>query len=115
MAGVFIFLSKQDEREETQRAESLAQKERQAQCVKLVLYTATWCPACKMAKSRLNKDRISYREYAVDIDPQSNAIFEAKAKQQKFQIAYPTYEVNGRLLRYVSSSDAVSKYNICKT
>lgn len=115
MGVQFYYLHEKDREQEKARAELVAQKERIYNCETLTVYTASWCGACQAAKQHLARYRIKYREYVVDLDRSANALLETKANQQKFSIAYPTYELNGKLLRARwSDPHWFAQNNICR-
>ena len=84
-------------------------------CGRLVMYSASWCGACKRARRDLRENGIRFREYFVDRDANMNARFELKAKEAGVTIAYPRFEVNGTLLaKNFTAQYMDEKYNLCK-
>jgi mycoredoxin len=64
----------------------------------LTIYSTTWCPDCRRAKSFLKERGVEFREVDIETDPTGEAIV-IKANDGKRTV--PTFEVGGR---YFSSS-----------
>lgn len=64
-----------------------------------ILYGASWCGACQMARSYLEKKGVAFIEK--DIEEDSNAAWELRAKLARARIplgSIPVLDVRGRLL-----------------
>ncbi len=84
-------------------------------CDKLVMYSTTWCPACKLKRRELNQAKIAFKEHFVDKDPAMNRIFERKVRAINMRVGYPTLEINGKILRKnYSVQYLMQEYNLCK-
>jgi glutaredoxin len=59
----------------------------------IIMYTTTWCPDCRRAKSFLKQHNISYREVRIEEDPSAEAIV-LKANNGKRKV--PTLKVGDR-------------------
>jgi glutaredoxin len=64
----------------------------------LTVYSTTWCPDCRRAKSFLKERGIAFREVDIETDPTGEAIV-LKANNGKSKV--PTFEIGNR---YFSSS-----------
>ncbi len=59
----------------------------------ITMYSTTWCPDCRRAKSFLKERRVSFREVNIEDDPSGEEIV-IKANNGKRTV--PTLEVGGR-------------------
>jgi len=59
----------------------------------ITMYSTTWCPDCRRAKSFLRARGINFREVNIEEDPSGEAIV-IKANNGKRKV--PTLEVGGR-------------------
>ncbi len=82
-------------------------------CDRLVMYSASWCGACKLKREQLNQKNILFKEHFVDRDPNMNARFERKANQAGISIAYPRLEVNGILMENYPVAYLQKTYDLC--
>lgn len=83
-------------------------------CDQVVMYSATWCGACRKKKQAFAKANIKVIEHFVDKNPAMNQIFRQKAKAAKHRVAYPTIEINGKLHANYSADYFSREYNLCK-
>ena len=90
IAGGWYGSSKLDER----RAKAQAAQISEANGRKLVVYTLSSCPACRMARSHLDKRGIAYVERAVDEDPAAFAEFEKLNPQR----SVPTFVIGDEVM-----------------
>lgn len=67
---------------------------------KVIVYTTTFCPVCKMVKEFLTMNEIAYKEVNIDIKPL--AMMKLIAKTGKFTV--PQTKVNGE---WISGFDPV--------
>jgi len=59
----------------------------------ITIYSTTWCPDCRRAKSFLKERGVQFREIDIEQDPSAEAIV-IKANNGKRRV--PTIEVGGR-------------------
>ncbi len=59
----------------------------------VTMYTTTWCPDCRRAKSFLKERGVEFREVNIEEDPTAEAIV-IRANQGKRKV--PTLEIGGR-------------------
>jgi glutaredoxin len=60
---------------------------------KVTMYTASWCPDCRRAKSFLKERGVQFREVNIEEDPLAEEIvLQANGGKRKV----PTIEINGR-------------------
>ena len=59
----------------------------------VTMYTTTWCPDCRRAKSFLRESGVDFREVDIEEDPSAEAIV-IKANDGKRTV--PTLEIGGR-------------------
>ncbi len=84
------------------------------QCAKLVVYSATWCPACTRMREDLNKTGVSFQELFVDKDKAADNMLAARSRIAGRKISYPTLEINSKVLpRNYYAKDLVSHFNVC--
>ena len=83
-------------------------------CDRLVMYSTTWCSACKIVRKRLTDRKIKYKDNVVDKNRTMNNIFERKMKRAGRSISYPTIEINGKIVNYESVQYYQNNYNLCK-
>ncbi len=87
---------------------------RSSGCDSLVMYSATWCGACKAMRADFKREGIYFTEYFVNQNHEMNKVFERKARAANIRIAYPTLEINGDLLpRNYYANDLKNIYNLC--
>jgi glutaredoxin len=59
----------------------------------ITVYSTTWCPDCRRAKSFLKERGVAFREVDIEQDPSAEAIV-VKANDGKRTV--PTFDVGGR-------------------
>jgi len=59
----------------------------------ITMYSTTWCPDCRRAKSFLKERGVEFREVNIEVDPTGEEIV-VKANNGKRKV--PTIEVGGR-------------------
>ena len=59
----------------------------------ITVYSTTWCPDCRRAKSILKERGVAFREVDIEQDPSGEAIV-IKANDGKRTV--PTFDVGGR-------------------
>lgn len=83
-------------------------------CDRLVMYSTTWCGACKSMRKKLNDRKIRYKDNVVDKNRTMDNIFRRKMKMAGRKISYPTMEINGKIVDYKSVQYYQSNYNLCE-
>lgn len=86
--GRSALMARREAREEARAAAA-------AKGTRLVVYTTTSCPACKMAKSWMRDHDVSYVERSVDTDPAARAEL---TKITGGSVAVPTFMVDDEVL-----------------
>jgi glutaredoxin len=61
--------------------------------VDVIVYTTSWCPACKQARSWMNENRIPYSERDVDNDRSAHDTL----KRISGGTSIPTFDVEGQV------------------
>jgi glutaredoxin len=59
----------------------------------ITIYSTTWCPDCRRAKSFLKERGVQFREVDIEADPTGEAIV-LRANNGKRKV--PTFDVGGR-------------------
>lgn len=84
------------------------------QCASLVVYAASWCPACDRNRADLKANNVIFTEYFVDKDSSRDRLFRKKAAAAAVRIAYPTLEIDGVLQpRGYYAQDLITHFNVC--
>ncbi|HBH26287.1 MAG TPA: hypothetical protein DDX54_02660 [Rhodospirillaceae bacterium] len=83
-------------------------------CQSLVVYAATWCPACDRKRADLNAHNVIFTEHFVDKNAAKDREFRRKATAARRRIAYPTLEVGGEILPHnYRAADLITHFNVC--
>ena len=61
--------------------------------VDIVIYTTSWCPACKQARSWMNENALSYSERDIEHDRDANE----KLKKISGGTTIPTFDIEGQV------------------
>jgi glutaredoxin len=64
--------------------------------IKVIIYMADWCPACRQAIKFLNSLDVDLRQYDVDKDPEKNEEYKLKRKEWH---KIPLIDIEGIVLR----------------
>ncbi len=108
MAGQFVYMHYN----ETQNTPP--PKSRQG-CDDVVMYSASWCGACRKYRAKLHNEKVAFTEYVVDKDPKMDKIFREKVRKAGARGAYPTIEIAGEIMPTLYDvSYFKSQYNLCK-
>ncbi len=84
-------------------------------CQKLVVYAASWCPACDRMRADLNAHRVVFTEHLVDKSPIRDREFRRKAQAAGVRLAYPRLEVGGTMLpRNYGAQTLIDRYGVCR-
>jgi glutaredoxin len=79
--------------DDTARARDPSAVEDAMRRIDVVVYTTSWCPACKAARSWLNASRIRYTERDVEVDPGAHDALRRISGGKSI----PTFDVDGQV------------------
>ncbi len=66
---------------------------------RILMYSLTYCPACKWQRNQLQRAGIQFTELFADKQPQYRAELARKAQDAKLRsYGYPTLDIGGKLL-----------------
>lgn len=76
---------------------------------KLKVYTTSWCPDCKVAKTFLELHNVEYEEFNIDSDKEAEAfVMEVSGGRR----VIPTFDSNGRIFLNPSMSVLARELNL---
>lgn len=86
-----------------------------AGCQKLVVYAASWCPACDRMRADLNAHSVVFTEHFVDKSPIRDREFRRRVAAAGVRLAYPRLEVGGQMLpRNYGAQTLIDRFGVCR-